>query len=131
MRPKHLAEIATLAAEGESFDRCLASFLDGFYKEPTAVALKDPPPALSALAGDNGRVQDAYFAATSVYLAWRFSLPCPDENVTLGCNSSRSSARIEDWDAVYRLNNSPTSTLTSGNAAGPACSPARSTVLEV
>ncbi len=39
MRPKTLAEVAALAAKGDSFDRCLANFLDEFYAAPNAAAL--------------------------------------------------------------------------------------------
>ena len=43
MRPKTLAEVAVLTAQGDSFDRCLANFLDGFYAAPNAVALGELP----------------------------------------------------------------------------------------
>ena len=39
MRPRTLAEVAQLAACGDSFDRCLANFLDEFYSAPGAEAL--------------------------------------------------------------------------------------------
>jgi len=38
MRPATLAEVADLAAGGDSFDRCLANFLDEFYATPSARA---------------------------------------------------------------------------------------------
>ncbi len=41
MRPETLAEVAALAARGDSFDRCLANFLDEFYAGPSAAALPD------------------------------------------------------------------------------------------
>ena len=52
MRPKALAEVAALAARGDSFDRCLANFLDEFYAAPNAQALAgrtpiSPPPRKS------------------------------------------------------------------------------------
>ena len=78
MRPQSLAEVAVLAAEGDSFDRCLANFLDGFYVAPTATALAETPPLLCASAGEVGRVQDAYLAATAEELARQFNLPSPD-----------------------------------------------------
>jgi len=34
MRPRSLAEVARLVAAGESFDLCLANFLDQFYLGP-------------------------------------------------------------------------------------------------
>ena len=69
MRPKTLAEVAAQAAQGDSFDRCLANFLDGFYAAPSADALADTPVLLASLIGDLGRVQDAYLAATAEELA--------------------------------------------------------------
>jgi hypothetical protein len=69
MRPKTLAEVAELAASGESFDRCLANFLDEFYSTPTEKALSDMPRFLAPNLGERGRVQDAYLAATAEELA--------------------------------------------------------------
>jgi len=77
MRPKTLAEVAALAARGDSFDRCLANFLDEFYGAPNAAALADAPTMLASRLGDMGRVQDAYLAATAEELARRFDLPLP------------------------------------------------------
>jgi hypothetical protein len=77
MRPRTLAEVAALAAQGDSFDRCLANFLDEFYAAPQAAALKDTPALLAGTAGELGRVQDAYLAATAEELARQFSLPTP------------------------------------------------------
>ena len=65
MRPKTLAEVAALTAHGDSFDRCLANFLDEFYTGPSADALSDAPVLLAPRCGDTGRVQDAYLAATA------------------------------------------------------------------
>ena len=81
MRPGTLAEVAALAAQGDSFDRCLANFLDEFYASPNAAALTDAPTLLASQFGDTGRVQDAYIAATAEELARRFSLPHPDWTV--------------------------------------------------
>jgi hypothetical protein len=75
MRPRTLAEVAALAAEGDSFDRCLANFLDEFYGAPNAAALAEAPRLLAPQFGDTGRVQDAYLAATAEELARRFDLP--------------------------------------------------------
>ena len=77
MRPRTLAEIAALVAQADSFDRCLANFLDGFYTAPNAGALADPPLLLASQFGELGRVQDAYLAATAEELARQFSLPTP------------------------------------------------------
>ena len=38
MRPKTLAEVALRTIEGDSFDRCLANFLDEFYAAPSSAA---------------------------------------------------------------------------------------------
>jgi len=81
MRPKTLAEVAALAAHGDSFDRCLANFLDEFYAGPNAAALAAKPDLLAPRFGDIGRVQDAYLAATAEELARRFHLPPPDWTV--------------------------------------------------
>jgi hypothetical protein len=77
MRPRPLAEVAELAAHGESFDRCLANFLDEFAASPDASALADAPTLLAPRFGDRGRVQDAYLAATAEDLARakQFSAP--------------------------------------------------------
>jgi hypothetical protein len=77
MRPKTLAKVAALAAHGDSFDRCLANFLDEFYTAPNAAALTDTPALLAPQFGDTGRVQDAYVAATPEELARQFSFPLP------------------------------------------------------
>jgi hypothetical protein len=77
MRPKTLAEVAALAAAGDSFDRCLMNFLDEFYADPKAAALADSPELLTGKIGALGPVQDAYLAATAEELARRFQLPLP------------------------------------------------------
>jgi hypothetical protein len=77
MRPKTLAAVAVLAEQGDSFDRCLANFLDEFYAAPNSSALSDTPSLLAPQFGDAGRVQDAYLAATAEELARRFDLPLP------------------------------------------------------
>ena len=77
MRPKTLAEVAVLAGQGDSFDRCLANFLDEFYAAPRAAALMDTPALLAPHFGELGQVQDAYLAATAEELARRFSLSPP------------------------------------------------------
>lgn len=77
MRPKSLAEVAALAAGGESFDRCLANFLDGFYAAPSAAALDEAPPLLALLDPETGLIRDAYLAATAEELARRMNLSSP------------------------------------------------------
>jgi hypothetical protein len=69
MRPKTLAEVAQLTINGDSFDRCLANFLDEFYAAPDAKALAAAPMLLASDLGEPGRVQDAYLAATAEKLA--------------------------------------------------------------
>src|SRR5215213_468698 len=78
MRPKTLAEVAALASGGDSFDMCLANFLDEFYAGPNAHALAGQPILLAPQFGDLGRVQDAYLAATAEELARGFSFPSPE-----------------------------------------------------
>lgn len=77
MRPKTLAEVAELTARGDSFDRCLANFLDGFYATPAADGLVPEPVLLAPRFGEHGRLQDAYLAATAEELVGRFGFPCP------------------------------------------------------
>jgi hypothetical protein len=77
MRPRTLAAVAERAAQGDSFDLCLADFLDAFYVSPAQNALADRPDLLASSAGEPGRVRDAYLAATAVELARRFGLEVP------------------------------------------------------
>jgi len=77
MRPKTLAEVAQLALAGDSFDRCLANFLDEFYAAPKADSLSAEPPLLAPGLGERGGVQDAYLAATAEELARAYQLPVP------------------------------------------------------
>ena len=77
MRPKTLAEVAALTAQGDSFDRCLANFLDEFRIAPSAAALAESPELLSVTQGDVGPVEDAYLAATAEELALAHGLPVP------------------------------------------------------
>jgi hypothetical protein len=78
MRPKSLREVAQLAAGGDSFDRCLANFLDEFYAAPSLAALMEAPPLLATSDQETGRIRDAYLAATAEDLAGRWNLPRPD-----------------------------------------------------
>jgi hypothetical protein len=77
MIPKTLAEVAQLAAQGESFDFCLRNFLDGFYAKPNAAALKIEPQALAEKNPHLGQIEDAYLAATAEWLAWKYDLTPP------------------------------------------------------
>ena len=77
MRPKSLAEVAEMAQQGDSFDRCLANFLDEFYTSPNAGALAATPVLLAPKHGDLGLVRDAYLAATAEELARAHHLACP------------------------------------------------------
>ena len=77
MRPKTLAEVAQLAAGGDSFDLCLANFLDEFYAAPSAAALSPTPGLLAPNLGELGGVQDAYLAATAEHLACANGFPVP------------------------------------------------------
>lgn len=81
MRPKTLARVAALAALGDSFDRCLANFLDEFYAGPNTAALAAAPALLAPQFGELGRVQDAYLAATAEELDRRFALSQPNWTV--------------------------------------------------
>lgn len=77
MRPKTLAEVAQFALNSDSFDRCLANFLDEFYSAPTVTALLEMPPLLAPRLGEPGRVQDAYLAAAAEELACAYEWPVP------------------------------------------------------
>jgi hypothetical protein len=77
MIPKTLADVAELAAQGESFDFCLRNFLDGFYAKPNAEALEAEPLVLASKIPQLGAIEDAYLAATAEWLAWRYDLKPP------------------------------------------------------
>lgn len=77
MSPMALAEVAELTANGDSFERCLANFLDEFYATPSARALMREPMLLAQRFGDLGGIQDAYLAGTAEELARRFNLSRP------------------------------------------------------
>jgi hypothetical protein len=77
MRPGSLAEVANLAAQGNSFDHCLANFLDQFYAAPSVHALTTEPMSLAPGCAGLGQIQDAYLAATAEELARQFDLPHP------------------------------------------------------
>lgn len=77
MRPGTLAEVALLTQRGDSFDRCLANFLDGFYADPTEAALAGAPHRLGPEMGGRGWMLDAYLAATAEQLAGNFGFKMP------------------------------------------------------
>lgn len=77
MRPQTLAEVARFTQAGDSFDRCVANFLDDFYVAPNAEALRETPVLLAPKFGDLGRVQDAYLAAMAEELGRHFNFPLP------------------------------------------------------
>lgn len=77
MRPLSLAQIVQMTAAGDSFDRCLMNFLDGFYAAPRAEALEEEPVLLASQDAEKGRLRDAYLAATAEELARAFRLPRP------------------------------------------------------
>lgn len=77
MRPKTLAEVAQLALQGQSFDHCLANFLDDFYATPNDKALAPEPQLLASRSGAPGGVQDAFLAATAEHLACQYGLAVP------------------------------------------------------
>ena len=77
MRPKTLARVAQLALTGESFDRCLANFLDEFYATPCEAALVEVPLLLAGKVGEIGRVQDSFLAATAEELACAYEFVIP------------------------------------------------------
>jgi hypothetical protein len=70
MRQKTLAEVAALAAAGESFDFTLRNFLDEFRRHPAAGALTEEPQSL-------GPRWNAYLAATAETLATELGLAVP------------------------------------------------------
>jgi hypothetical protein len=77
MRPASLAEVASQAAAGDSFDRCLSNFLDAFYAAPVSTSLAAEPSLLAPSFGESGHLQDAYLAATAEELARRFQFLRP------------------------------------------------------
>ena len=77
MRPGTLAEVAQFTVSGESFDLCIANFLDEFYAAPNAARLSTEPNLLAPMLADLGRVQDAYLAAVAEHLAYTHGFPIP------------------------------------------------------
>ena len=77
MRPRSIAEVARLVAAGDSFDRCLANFLDEFRAAPSEAMLAEEPQRLAAAENELGATQDAYLAAAVEELAREMTLTCP------------------------------------------------------
>lgn len=77
MRPGTLAEVAQLTGSGESFNLCLANFLDDFYTAPNAARLSTEPNLLAPILAQPGHVQDAYLAAVAEHLAYTHGFQIP------------------------------------------------------
>jgi len=90
MRPKTLAEVAQLALSGDSFDRCLANFLDEFYATPNTEARGDTPLLLAPTLGEKGQVQDAYLTATAEELLTQTITPALAHRMGEGEGARRS-----------------------------------------
>ena len=75
-RPNSLAEIASRAADGASFEYELADFLHEFQRRPSVEMLIEQPLLLQSLAKENA-VKDAYLAAVAVTLSRRIQCPTP------------------------------------------------------
>lgn len=110
MRPKTLAEVAQLVSRGESFDICLANFLDEFYAAPDESSLSETPELLAPEFGEQGRVQDAYLAATAEYLAvaHRFSIPSWVVDETRKLHRPWFASQLASLRAVLLLESPPT-----------------------
>jgi hypothetical protein len=74
MRPRSLREVAERVREGDLFDLSLRNFLDEFAAVPSGAALAAEPPCLRDLSAQ-GRLFDAYLAATAEFLAAEHNLP--------------------------------------------------------
>lgn len=67
-RPDSLAQVAATGAGWKEFHRQLADFLDQFYLERRLEMLEEEPQRLEGRFPE-GRIADAYLAATAVFLA--------------------------------------------------------------
>ena len=105
MRPKTLAEVAALSAGGDSFERCLANFLDEFYAAPDAKALAEAPRLLAPGLSEPGRVRDAYLAATAEELAraYQFRVPAWTAEETRTLQRPWFASQLESLRAVLLL----------------------------
>ena len=110
MRPKTLAEVAELTSSGQSFDLCLANFLDEFYLAPHEAALSQSPQLLAHQFGDQGRVQDAYLAATAEHLAAAqcFLIPAWVGDEVRKLHRPWFASQLESLRAVLLLESPPT-----------------------
>lgn len=110
MRSKSLAEVAELTSRGQSFDLCLANFLDEFYAAPEESALSEPPELLAPRSGDQGRVEDAYLAATAEYLAaaYHFQIPAWVVDDRRKLHRPWFASQLESLRAVLLLESPPT-----------------------
>ena len=110
MRPKSLAEVAELTNRGHSFDLCLANFLDEFYAAPDESALSEPPELLAPRSGDQGRVEDAYLAATAEHLAaaYHFQIPVWVVDDSRKLHRPWFASQLESLRAVLLLESPPT-----------------------
>ena len=77
MRPKTLAEVATLTRAGEPFDFALRSFLDEFQMQPDASRVKAEPVRLVNVVSDGERF-DAFLAATAEMLTATHGFAAPE-----------------------------------------------------
>ena len=84
MRPQ------SLVAAGDSFDRCLANFLDAFYVAPEAAELSEPPPLPAPSEPVTGPVWDAYLAATAKQFG---ALPSSCQPVPVDCHFTLACSR--------------------------------------
>ena len=69
MRPKSIAEVATLVVDGNEFDLALANFLDQFYQKPSLEALIEKPVFNRAGGEVDVDLLNAYLASTAEHLA--------------------------------------------------------------
>jgi hypothetical protein len=77
MTAKTLADVAELAAGGESFDLSIRDFLDSFFADPSEESILSEPISLAAQLPGLGDVEDAYLGAVAEWLAWKFDLQPP------------------------------------------------------
>ena len=75
-RPHSLAEIATRASNGNSFEFELAGFLHEFKLRGGTDMLSAEPVSLTGSSA-MGAIHDAYLAAVAVYLSARLNSPSP------------------------------------------------------
>lgn len=69
MRPKSIAEVASLVSDGQKFDLVLADFLDGFYQKPGLEALIEKPVFNRVSSEIDVDLFNAYLTSTAEHLA--------------------------------------------------------------